>query len=63
MYTVVRHVFTINVDDLIIVCDNDAKVEHVKGLLKQKFTMKHLGKLRYFLGIEIIRTLKGIRLS
>ena len=39
------------------------EVEHIKGLLKQEFEMKDLGELRFFLGIEIIRTKIGIWLS
>lgn len=54
---------TIYVDDLIIVGDSETKTEHVKGLLKKEFEMKDLGELRYFLGIEVIRTTNGIWLS
>ena len=49
---------TIYVDDLIIGGDHLDEVEHIKGLLKQEFEMKDLGELRFFLGIEIIRTKK-----
>ena len=56
-------VITIYVDDLIVAGDSDVEVENVKGLLKQKFEMKDLGELRYFLGIEVIRTPEGIWLS
>ena len=54
---------TIYVDDLIIGGDHLDEVEHIKGLLKQEFEMKDLGELRFFLGIEIIRTKTGIWLS
>ena len=56
-------VITIYVDDLIIVGDSAMEIDHVKSLLKQEFEMKDLGELRYFLGIEVIRTPKGIWLS
>ena len=56
-------VITIYVDDLIIVGDSAMEIDHVKGLLKQEFEMKDLGELHYFLGIEVIRTPKGIWLS
>ena len=56
-------VICIYVDDLIVGGDNVATIEHVKTLLKQEFDMKDLGELRYFLGIEIIRTKEGIWLS
>jgi hypothetical protein len=47
-------VIVIYVDDLIITRDNDAKVSDLKKFLKQKFEMKDLGELCYFLGIEVI---------
>jgi len=53
-------VIVIYVDDLIIIGDNDADISDLKKLLKQKFEMKDLGELRYILGIEVIRSLKGI---
>jgi hypothetical protein len=53
-------VITIYVDDLIVGGDNEKEVEHVKSFLKQKFDMKDLGELKFFLGIEVIRTPKGI---
>jgi len=56
-------VITIYVDDLIVGGDNEKEVEHVKRLLKQKFDMKDLGELKFFLGIEVIRTAEGIWLS
>ena len=56
-------IICIYVDDLIVGGDNVAEIEHVKTLLKQEFDMKDLGELRYFLGIEIVRTKEGIWLS
>ena len=53
-------VITIYVDDLIIVGDSAMEIDHVKGLLKREFEMKDLGELRYFLGIEVIKTPKSI---
>jgi hypothetical protein len=53
-------VIVIYVDDLIITGDNDANIFDLKKLLKQKFEMKDLGELHYFLGIEIIQSPKGI---
>ncbi|MCO5591816.1 hypothetical protein L7F22_045808 [Adiantum nelumboides] len=55
--------FTIYVDDLIIVGDIETEIEHVKGLFKKEFEMKDLGELCYFLGLEVIRTTEGILLS
>jgi len=53
-------VIIIYVDDLIITGDNDADVFDLKKLLKQKFEMKDLGELCYFLSIEVIQFPKGI---
>ncbi len=53
-------VIVIYVDDLIITGDSDADIFDLKKVLKQKFEMKDLGELRYFLGIEVIQSLKGI---
>jgi hypothetical protein len=53
-------VITIYVDDLIVGGDNEKEVEHVKSFLRQKFDMKDLGELKFFLGIEVIKTLEGI---
>jgi hypothetical protein len=53
-------IIVIYVDDLIIIRDSDANISNLKKLLKQKFEMKDLGKLCYFLGIEVIHSPKGI---
>jgi hypothetical protein len=53
-------VIVICVDDLIITGNSDANIFDLKKLLKQKFEMKDLGKLCYFLGIEVIKSPKGI---
>jgi len=53
-------VIVIYVDDLIIIGDNDAYIFDLNKLLKQKFEMKDLGELCYFLGIDVIQSLKRI---
>jgi len=47
-------IIVIYVDDLIITGDNDVNIFDLKKLLKQKFEMKDLGKLHYFLSVEVI---------
>jgi hypothetical protein len=47
-------IIVIYVNDLIIIGDGDVNIFDLKKFLKQKFEMKDLGKLRYFLGIEVI---------
>jgi hypothetical protein len=56
-------VIVIYVDDPIVTRDNDANISNLKKVLKQKFEMKNLGELRYFLGIEVIQSPKGIWLQ
>jgi hypothetical protein len=53
-------VIVIYVDDLSITGNSDANIFDLKKLLKQKFEMKDLGELHYFLRIEVIQSLKGI---
>jgi len=53
-------VIVIYVDDLIITRDSDVDIFDLKKLLKQKFEMKDLGELHYFLNIEVIQSPKGI---
>jgi hypothetical protein len=53
-------VIVIYVHDLIITGDSDADIFDLKKLLKQNFEMKDLGELRYFFGIEVIQSPKGI---
>ncbi len=56
-------VIVIYVDDPIVTRDNDANISNLNKVLKQKFEMKNLGELRYFLGIEVIQSPKGIWLQ
>nr|GEW93844.1 putative NB-ARC [Tanacetum cinerariifolium] len=53
----------IYVDDVIIVGDNMNKIQATKTELNHRFTIKDLGTLNYFLGIEVVRTRDGIVLS
>uniref|UniRef100_A0A803MDX4 Reverse transcriptase Ty1/copia-type domain-containing protein n=1 Tax=Chenopodium quinoa TaxID=63459 RepID=A0A803MDX4_CHEQI len=51
------------VDDLLITCDNLEEIERVKKNLDKEFTIKDLGELRFFVGIEIDRNENGIILN
>nr|GEV44781.1 ribonuclease H-like domain-containing protein [Tanacetum cinerariifolium] len=48
------------VDDIIITGNSISEIEKFKVYLKSKFIIKDLGKLKYFLRIEVIDTDKGI---
>lgn len=53
----------IYVDDLLIT-DNSSKMIHeLKDSLHNRFKMKDLGNLKYFLGIEVMRSKTGILLN
>ncbi|GJT99861.1 ribonuclease H-like domain-containing protein [Tanacetum coccineum] len=51
------------VDDIIITCNSISTIEKFKTFLKFKFMIKDIGKLKCFLGIEVIDTVKGICLN
>lgn len=51
------------VDDIILTGNNENEINNVKQFLNSKFLIKDLGKLKYFLGLEIINTPKGVCLS
>jgi len=51
------------VDDLLITGNNQALIDDAQKTLHNKFKVKDLGQLRYFLGIEILRSDKGILLN
>lgn len=56
-------VILIYVDDLVITENDQVGMEHLKQHLGKEFDIKDLGNLKYFLGIEIARSLKGLFLS
>lgn len=51
------------VDDLVIASNNPDKLAKFKAYLGKCFHMKDLGKLKYFLGIEVARSAEGIYIS
>jgi hypothetical protein len=51
------------VDDIVITGDDVEEIKWLKEKLGKAFEIKDLGLLRYFLGIEIARSSKGIVLS
>ncbi|CAA7016026.1 unnamed protein product [Microthlaspi erraticum] len=48
------------VDDIIIPSNSDPAVDQLKANLEAAFRLRDLGPLRYFLGLEIARSAKGI---
>ncbi|GJY13628.1 ribonuclease H-like domain-containing protein [Tanacetum coccineum] len=51
------------VDDIIVTGNNAVEIDKFKVFLKGKFKIKDLGKLKYFLGIEVVDTKSGISLN
>nr|GEX37848.1 putative RNA-directed DNA polymerase [Tanacetum cinerariifolium] len=50
----------IYVDDMIVTGDDKEEITKLKKHLFTEFEMKHLGRLKYFLGIEVLRSKQGI---
>jgi hypothetical protein len=48
------------VDDLIITGSNETFFTKLKVDLQRQFSIKNLGKLKYFLGIEMATSSKGV---
>lgn len=56
-------ILAVYVDDIIIKGDDEAEITRLKRSLSKTFEVKDLGRLKYFLGIEVARSSKGIALS
>ena len=50
------------VDDLIFVGNDDVMSEDFKQSMKQEFEMTDLGRMSFFLGVEVHQSMKGIHL-
>ena len=48
---------------MVITGNDSACVDRLKKVLDQKFGIKDLGSLKYFLGLEIARSPKGISIN
>ncbi|KAJ0913812.1 putative RNA-directed DNA polymerase [Helianthus annuus] len=53
----------IYVDDVIITGNDMKKIQEIKNFLDRMFSIKDLGPLKFFLGIEVARTTQGMVLS
>ncbi|KAL5701149.1 hypothetical protein ACHQM5_026518 [Ranunculus cassubicifolius] len=58
-----RTYLLVYVDDIIITGDDSRGIVQIKEALGKVFEVKDLGPLKYFLGIEVARSPKGISLS
>ena len=55
-------ILLVYVDDIILMGNNIAEIQTMITLLDREFRIKDLGDLKFFLGLEIARTSKGIHL-
>ena len=51
------------VDDMIITSDDEIEKQNLRERVAAQFEMKDLGKLKYFLGIEVAYSRQGIFIS
>nr|KYP74164.1 hypothetical protein KK1_006832 [Cajanus cajan] len=56
-------ILLVYVDDMIIISDDEEEKLTLKKKLATQFEMKDLGKMKYFLGIEVAYSNKGIFIS
>ncbi|KAK8919343.1 putative folate-biopterin transporter 2 [Platanthera zijinensis] len=56
-------ILIIYADDIIITGDDLEEIGHLKEQLDKEFEVKDLGKLKYFLGIEVAKSRQGIFIS
>jgi hypothetical protein len=56
-------VLLVYVDDIAIACNDLVAVKSLISTLNDRFRLKDLGTLKYFLGLEIARSTKGIFVS
>ncbi|KAL5547115.1 hypothetical protein UlMin_006802 [Ulmus minor] len=56
-------VVLVYVDDIIIASSDDVAVQNLKSRIDARFKLKDLGTLRFFLGLEVDRTERGISVS
>ncbi|KZV50864.1 Cysteine-rich RLK (receptor-like protein kinase) 8 [Dorcoceras hygrometricum] len=56
-------VLIVYVDDIILSGNDEEEICRLKKCLASEFEVKELGPLRYFLGMEVARSKKGIYVS
>ena len=51
---------SVYVYDLIFIGNDEAMLEIFKKSMKQEFDMSDLGRMKYFLGVELVQSSEGI---
>lgn len=55
-----KTILIVYVDDIILTGDDLTKIKRLKKILVTEFEVRDLGKMCYFLGMEIVRSKRGI---
>ncbi|XP_057959488.1 uncharacterized mitochondrial protein AtMg00810-like [Malania oleifera] len=58
-----KTILIVYVDDIILIGDDTVEMERLKKVLASEFEVKDLRQMRYFLGMEVARSAKGISVS
>ena len=58
-----KSILIVYVDDIVITGDDIQEIDSLKRQLQTEFKVKDLGRLKYFLGMEIARSKQGIFIS
>ena len=58
-----KTILIVYVDDIVLTGDDKREIDRLKKVLASEFEIKQLGELRYFLGMEVARSRKGISVS
>ena len=61
-YIKYKYALVVYVDDIMLTGNSLAEIERIKCILHTNFHIKDLGKLKYFLGIDVAHSDKGISL-
>jgi len=56
-------VLIVHVDDIILTGDDTQAIAELKQRLRKEFKVKDLGTMKYFLGIEVVRSREGILIT
>ena len=56
-------IVSLYVDDLIFIGNDESMFVKFKNSMKLEFNMIDLGKMKYFLGVEVLQNPKGIYIS
>ena len=53
-------IIAVHVDDMLLTGTNDAKIAEVKQSIAERFEVKDMGTLNYFVGMQVIQESGGV---